>query len=138
MFHWPWRFRTSCIQLNHCIYFLAFLCISGLDCARQLLPTCLRWPILHFWTPVGNPIDLRILGAELGLRVGMFSDFETATSDSLPIQGRGIGACARITPRVTLKGGVIYLDRNKVKLLPAGGVLWQPNPDTRFDLFFPN
>lgn len=78
----------------------------------------------------------RILGAELGLRVGMFSDFETATSDSLRIQGRGIGR-VRITPRVTLKGGVIYLDRNKVKLLPAGGVLWQPNPDTRFDLFFP-
>lgn len=78
----------------------------------------------------------RILGAELGLRVGMFSDFNTATSDSLRIQGRGIGR-VRITPRVTLKGGVIYLDRNKVKLLPAGGVLWQPNPDTRFDLFFP-
>ncbi len=78
----------------------------------------------------------RIFGAELGLRVGMFSDFNTSTSDSLRIQGRGIGR-VRITPRVTLKGGVIYLDRNKVKLLPAGGVLWQPNPDTRFDLFFP-
>ncbi len=78
----------------------------------------------------------RIWGAELGLRVGMFSDFETATSDSLRIQGRGIGRL-RITPRATLKGGVIYLDRNKVKLLPAGGLLWQPNPDTRFDLFFP-
>ncbi len=78
----------------------------------------------------------RILGAELGLRVGMFSDFETATSDSLRIQGRGIGRI-RLTPRATLKGGVIYLDRNKVKLLPAVGLLWQPNPDTRFDLFFP-
>ena len=22
-------------------------------------------------------------------------------------------------------------------MLPAGGLLWQPNPDTRFDLFFP-
>ena len=78
----------------------------------------------------------RILGAELALRVGMFSDFETATSDSLRIQGRGLGR-VRLTPRVTLKGGVIYLDRNRVKLLPAGGILWQPNPETRFDLFFP-
>lgn len=78
----------------------------------------------------------RILGAELGLRVGMFSDFDTATSESLRVQGRGIGRI-RITPRATLKGGVIYLDRNKVKLLPAGGLLWQPNQDTRFDLFFP-
>jgi hypothetical protein len=78
----------------------------------------------------------QILGAELGLRVGMFSDFETATSDSLRIQGRGIGRL-RVTPRVTLKGGIVYLDRNRVKMLPAFGVLWQPNPDTRFDLFFP-
>ncbi len=78
----------------------------------------------------------RILGAELGMRVGMFSDFDTATSDSLRVMGRGIGRI-RLTPRATLKLGVLYLDRNKVKLLPAGGLLWQPNPDTRFDLFFP-
>lgn len=78
----------------------------------------------------------RILGAELGLRVGMFSDFDTATSDSLRIMGRGIGRI-RLTPTTTLKLGVLYLDRNKVKLLPAGGLLWQPNQDTRFDLFFP-
>lgn len=78
----------------------------------------------------------RILGAELGVRVGMFTDFDTANSDSLRVMGRGIGRL-RLTPRATLKLGVIYLDRNKVKLLPAGGLLWQPNPETRFDLFFP-
>ena len=78
----------------------------------------------------------RILGAEVGLRVGMFSDFDTANSDSLRIMGRGIGR-VRITPRAILKGGVIYLDRNKVKLLPAGGLLWYPNENTRLDLFFP-
>ena len=78
----------------------------------------------------------RILGAELGLRVGMFSDFNTATSDSLRIMGRGIGRI-RVTPQATLKLGVMYLDRNRIKLLPAGGLLWQPNADTRFDLFFP-
>ncbi len=79
---------------------------------------------------------LRLLGAELGVRVGVFSDFDTFTSDSLRVMGRGLGRL-RITPTATLKGGVVYLDRNRVKLLPAGGVLWQPNPGTRFDLFFP-
>ncbi len=79
---------------------------------------------------------LRLLGAELGVRVGVFSDFNTFTSDSLRVMGRGL-ARVRITPTATLKGGVIYLDRNRVKLLPAGGILWQPNPGTRFDLFFP-
>ncbi|MCC6508204.1 MAG: hypothetical protein IT423_03800 [Pirellulaceae bacterium] len=79
---------------------------------------------------------LRLLGAELGVRVGVFSDFNTFTSDSLRVQGRAL-ARMRLTPTATLKGGVMYLDRNRVKLLPAGGVLWQPNPGTRFDLFFP-
>ncbi len=79
---------------------------------------------------------MAILGAELALRVGMFSDFETATSESLRIMGRGLGR-VRLTPALTLKAGAVYLDRNKVKLLPAGGLLWQPNPETRFDLFFP-
>ncbi|QDV24863.1 hypothetical protein [Aureliella helgolandensis] len=78
----------------------------------------------------------RIVGAELGLRVGMFTDFNTATSESLRIQGRAIGRL-RITPKATLKLGVLYLDRNKTKLLPAGGLLWQPNAETRFDIFFP-
>jgi len=78
----------------------------------------------------------RIMGAELGLRVGWFSDFESNTSDSLRIMGRALGRI-RLTPAATLKLGGIYLDRNKVKFLPAGGILWQPNPETRFDLFFP-
>ncbi len=78
----------------------------------------------------------RILGAELGLRVGMFSDFNTATSESLRIMGRGLGRI-RLTPAAMLKLGVIYYDRNSLKLLPAGGLLWQPDPLTRFDLFFP-
>ncbi|MGN6133599.1 MAG: hypothetical protein ACTHOU_03820 [Aureliella sp.] len=79
---------------------------------------------------------LRLVGAELGVRVGVFSDFNTFTSDSIRVMGRGLGRI-RLTPTATLKGGIVYLDRNRVKLLPAGGVLWQPNPGTRFDLFFP-
>jgi hypothetical protein len=78
----------------------------------------------------------RILGAELGLRVGVFTDFDTFTSRSLRVMGRGIGRI-RLTPQATLKLGVMYLDRNRIKLLPAGGILWQPNPATRLDLFFP-
>lgn len=77
-----------------------------------------------------------ILGAELGVRVGMFSSFESLSIKGLRIQGRGIGRI-RLTPQSTLKLGVMYLDRNRVKILPAGGILWQPNPATRLDLFFP-
>jgi hypothetical protein len=77
-----------------------------------------------------------IFGAELGVRVGMFSAFDANTSDSLRVLGRAIGRI-RMTPQTTLRLGVVYLDRNKVKLLPAVGVQWQPSPFTRLDLFFP-
>jgi len=81
-----------------------------------------------------NP--LQTLGVELGVRVGVFSAFDAVSSDSIYIQGKAVGRL-RLTPTATAKFGVVYLDRNKVKLLPLAGVLWSPNPDSRFDLVFP-
>ena len=78
----------------------------------------------------------QILGAELGVRVGAFTDFDLFNSESIRVRGKGLGSF-RLTPASTLKAGVYYLDRDDVKLLPAGGLLWQPNPFTRFDIFFP-
>jgi hypothetical protein len=76
------------------------------------------------------------LGGELGVRLGVFSDFNTFNTNSGRIMGQGLFR-VRMTPTLTLRGGVIYLDRHKIKLLPAGGVLWTPNAETRFDIFFP-
>lgn len=76
------------------------------------------------------------IGAELGVRVGVYTDFNTLTSDSLRIQGLALGV-GRLTPTLTLKLGVIYLDRNDIKILPAGGLIWQPSPQVRWDIFFP-
>ena len=78
----------------------------------------------------------QILGLELGARVGVFSDFDTANSDSLRVLGKGL-LNFRLTPAATLKGGVYVLDRIRYNVIPAGGILWQPNPYTRFDIFFP-
>lgn len=76
------------------------------------------------------------IGAELGFRVGVYSDFNTLVTDSIRFQGLGLGV-ARLTPTITAKFGVMYLDRVDVKLLPAGGILWTPTPQIRFDFFFP-
>ena len=76
------------------------------------------------------------LGVELGVRVGVFSAFNAINSESIRIQGKALGRL-RLTPNATLRAGVFYLDRNRIKLLPAFGILWMPNQDTRFDLFFP-
>ncbi len=78
----------------------------------------------------------QMFGLELGVRVGAFTDFDTFNSDTIRVLGKGLAAF-RLTPFTTLKGGVYYLNRNRIKLLPAGGLLWQPNPFTRFDIFFP-
>ena len=51
-------------------------------------------------------------------------------------QVHGFGAWeAREDLRVV--AGVIYLDRYDVNLLPAGGLLWTPSDDRRFELIFP-
>jgi hypothetical protein len=77
-----------------------------------------------------------ILGLETGLRVGVFTDFDTMNSDSLRVMGQALGKF-RLSPQTTLKAGVMYIDRNEIKILPAGGILWQPNPYSRWDLYFP-
>jgi hypothetical protein len=79
---------------------------------------------------------VQTLGIELGARVGVFSAFDAISADSIRLQGKLMGRL-RLTPNSTARAGVLYIDRNKIKLLPAGGILWAPNPDTRFDIFFP-
>ena len=84
------------------------------------------------WEPVITPQ----LGGDVDVSVGVFSDFSALDMDSLRIQGTGVFVLG-LTPTIALKGGVTYLDRLDLKFLPAGGILWQPNPKTRFDIFFP-
>lgn len=78
----------------------------------------------------------QMLSVDLGVRAGMFSDFDTQNTDSFRVLGRGIGHF-RLSPFSTLKAGVYYIDRNRVNWLPALGMLYQPNPLTRYDIFFP-
>jgi hypothetical protein len=75
------------------------------------------------------------IGAELGFRIGVFTDFQHAQQTAC-----GSWACLRVfrlTPTLTFKVGATYIDRNKIKILPAGGLLWQPTPQVKFDFFFP-
>jgi len=78
----------------------------------------------------------RILSGEVGLRLGVYSDFNTLASESLRLQGLG-QMHLQMTPTVRLTGGVLYLNRNKYKLFPTFGLLWEPNSRTRLDFYFP-
>jgi hypothetical protein len=84
------------------------------------------------WNPQFTPL----FGAELGLRVGIYTNWDVLVWQSWRIMGRAIGTL-QLTPTMQGKAGIIYLDRNLVKLLPALGVTWTPNADSRYDIFFP-
>ncbi len=79
---------------------------------------------------------IRTFGLETGLRLGVFTDYETFNSESFRIMGKLLGRI-RLTPTSVGRIGAYWMDRDRIKLLPAGGITWTPNPDTRFDLFFP-
>jgi hypothetical protein len=75
-------------------------------------------------------------GAELEISPGIYSDFSHTNSESFRILGRGL-AVLTATPTLQFKAGVWYIDRVEIKLLPAGGVVWTPNPASRYEIFFP-
>jgi hypothetical protein len=85
------------------------------------------------WYPRFSPL----LGADLGVRTGVWTDFKAVNSDSIRILGRGLGIIT-LSPRMDLLAGVWYLDRNDIKLLPAGGIHWKPNTEWDAYLVFPN
>ena len=76
------------------------------------------------------------IGLETDVRVGVYTDFNTLNTNSLRIQGIGAGRF-QLTPALAAKIGATYLDRNRIKLLPVVGVVWQPSQQIRFDIVFP-
>jgi hypothetical protein len=77
------------------------------------------------------------LSAQVGVRVGAYTDFNTFTTNSIRIMGRGLGVVS-LTPTLQVAAGAVYIDRVLIKILPAGGVIWTPNPDARYEFLFPN
>ena len=89
------------------------------------------------WRPRILPSVTPWLTADLGVRTGIYTDFHAVNDHSIRVLGRGL-ALATVTEQVQLVMGVVYLDRVLVKILPAGGVIWTPNPDARYEIFFPS
>ncbi|WP_146575555.1 hypothetical protein [Botrimarina hoheduenensis] len=85
------------------------------------------------WFPRFSPE----LGAELGFRTGVWTDFDEVSTDSMRFLGRALGVVT-LTPQFELLLGAVYLDRLRVKTLPAGGVRWRPSPEWDLYLVFPN
>ncbi len=76
------------------------------------------------------------LGVDLGVTPGWYSDLQHGSRDALRISGYGAASYA-LGPASRLVLGLSYLDREDVKFLPIGGLVWKPNDQTAFDLVVP-
>lgn len=84
------------------------------------------------WRPQFTPM----FGADLAVSWGIYTDYQRVTWDSIRVLSRALGVVT-LSPQWRAELGIVYLDRLSVKLLPAGGLIWTPNPDVKFDFIFP-
>jgi hypothetical protein len=75
-------------------------------------------------------------GVEMNFTIGLYTDFNSVTSDSLRFTGVGLG-WVRLNPTTTFKLGVEYIDRLDLKLFPAVGIFTMPTADLKMDFYFP-
>jgi hypothetical protein len=83
-----------------------------------------------------RPRLARWLFADLAVTPGVYSDFKDVNADAFQMRGRGLAIVA-FSPEFQVVAGGMYVNRNKTKFLPAGGLIWNPNEDTRCFLVFP-
>ncbi len=76
------------------------------------------------------------LTSEVRVRPGLYTDFRTTPPDAFRVPGEAVGVY-QIDPDLCAVGGVQYLQRVGVKLLPIGGLLWQPTPRWEISMIFP-
>jgi hypothetical protein len=64
----------------------------------------------------------------------VYGDFE---AHEFRLTGKSLLIVDCIPDRLQFVGGVLYLNRDNIRLLPAGGFIWMPAEWTRFELIFP-
>jgi hypothetical protein len=66
----------------------------------------------------------------------LFTDGQNVSGDALRLPGRLL-VFWTCTESLTLSGGIVYLDRENVSILPAVGAIWKPNDDWRIEAIMP-
>ncbi len=83
-----------------------------------------------------RPQVTELVSADLSVRPGVYSDFKYFNKQSFRVKGRAL-LLFGYSSTTQVAAGIVYINRFKNKILPAGGVIWTPNPDTRFEFIFP-
>ena len=78
-------------------------------------------------------------GIDANFKMGLFTDFEDSVREGWRFPGRVLAYSDFWTVENTgrIVAGFEYLDLEQTEILPAGGVIFEPNPDTQIDLYFP-
>lgn len=104
----------------------------------------------HFWDGPDLPSSLYDAYVEIGWRPrlakwlfadvavtpGIYSDSKEFKFENVQMRGRGLAIVA-FSPQLQVAAGALYVNRNKTKILPAGGVIWNPDDDTKLNFLFP-
>lgn len=81
------------------------------------------------------------IGIDANFNLGLYTDFEDSVREGWRFPGRllGYGELTDENHEVVgrLVGGIEYLDLEQTEILPAGGMIVQPNKDLRLDIYFP-
>lgn len=83
------------------------------------------------YRPVGDKWLLN-----LSMTPSLFTDGENLSGDAIRVLGRAM-AYYTASPTVQWAGGIVYLDRTDLPVLPAIGAVITPREDVRFELLFP-
>jgi hypothetical protein len=83
------------------------------------------------YRPVGDKWLLNV-----ALTPSIFTDGNNLSGEALRMMGRGM-AYYTASPTLQWAGGIVYLDRTDLPVLPAFGAVCTPREDVRFELLFP-
>jgi hypothetical protein len=76
------------------------------------------------------------LFVDFAVTPGLYTDFKNVTAQSFQMRGRALGIVA-FSEQLQVVAGAMYVNRNQVKVLPAGGIIWNQSDATRWFLVFP-
>jgi hypothetical protein len=98
------------------------------------LPSRLYETYVDFmWVPQFLP---RLRGL-VAVTPSYYSDFQRGDSQAFRIQGKALAIYDFVPDRLQIVAGLLYLGRDDVVMLPAGGVIWTPTDWVRWELIFP-
>jgi hypothetical protein len=75
-------------------------------------------------------------GVDVSVIPGFFSDFDSGKNNGFRVTGHLIGTM-KLSEEFKFALGAMYLGRQDVPILPAGGVVWTMRPETELELLMP-